>query len=117
MTLDWIAAHPAAAALAALTATTSVAVAIRGVLPVLIKLADHAATKPEHDFFVRLLPRLDVLIGVLDVLRRVIPRVVMGPLPSTQPIASRAAGAGGSLKPGSMKPVGGAPAEPDKGTP
>jgi hypothetical protein len=85
---DWILAHPYQAAVTALAVTTGIAIAIRGAIPLLTKLADLTSTKADNEFLLRLAPKLDTVIAALDVLRRLLPRVVVGPLPSTQPIAS-----------------------------
>lgn len=86
--IDWILKHPYEALATLLAGTTSVAVAIRAAIPALNKLADLTATQADNDFLLRLTPVIDKVIAALDILRRALPRVVMGPLPSTQPIAS-----------------------------
>jgi hypothetical protein len=86
--IDWILAHPAEAALAALGTTTSIAMAIRVLIPALSAIAEHTATKADDEAVTRLASSLDWLIVALDAARRVLPRVVVGPLPSTQPIAT-----------------------------
>jgi hypothetical protein len=86
--IDWILAHPAEAALAALGTTTSIAMAIRVLIPALSAIAAKTATKADDEAVTRLASSLDWLIVALDAARRMLPRVVVGPLPSTQPIAT-----------------------------
>jgi hypothetical protein len=88
--IDWILAHPAEAALAALGTTTSIAMAIRVLIPALSAVAAKTATKADDEAVTRLASGLDWLIVALDAARRVLPRVVVGPLPSNQPIATAA---------------------------
>lgn len=103
----WIAAHPTEAAAATLAVTTSTAIAIRAAIPMLTKLADSTSTRVDNEFLLKLTPKLDALIAALDVLRRIMPRVVVGPLPSTQPIASAT---GRPTVPPPMKPISAPPA-------
>jgi hypothetical protein len=85
--IDWILANPAEAALAALGVTTSAAMAIRALIPTLSAIALHTATKADDEAVTRLASWVDQLIVILDIVRRM-PRIVIGPLPSTQPIAT-----------------------------
>jgi hypothetical protein len=103
----WILEHPTQTITAVLTVTTSIAVAIRGAIPLLTKLADMTSTRVDNEFLLKLTPKLDVAIAALDVLRRIMPRVVVGPLPSTQPIASAS---GRPTMPPPMKPISSPPA-------
>lgn len=89
--MEWILAHPTDAALAALATTTAIAMAIRVLIPVLSAIAERTATKADDEAVTRLAGWLDWLIVALDAARRVLPRVVVGPLPSRQPIATSAA--------------------------
>lgn len=103
--MQWILAHPAEAALAVLGTTTSIAMAIRVLIPALSAIAASTATKEDDEAVSRLAGWVDWLIVALDALRRVIPRVVVGPLPSNQPIA-KAATSVPPMKPVSMPPPG-----------
>lgn len=103
--IDWILANPAEAALAALGTTTSIAMAIRAIIPALSAIATKTVTKADDEAVTRLASGLDWLIVALDAARRVLPRVVVGPLPSTQPIA-KAGTSMASMKPVSMPPPG-----------
>jgi hypothetical protein len=103
--IDWILAHPAEAALAALGTTTSIAMGIRVFIPALSAIAAKTVTKADDEAVTRLASGLDWLIVALDAARRVLPRVVVGPLPSTQPIA-KAGTSMASMKPVSMPPPG-----------
>jgi hypothetical protein len=103
--IDWILAHPADAALAALGTTTSIAMGIRVLIPALAAIAAKTATKADDEAVTRLASGLDWLIVALDAARRVLPRVVVGPLPRTQPIA-KAGTSMASMKPVSMPPPG-----------
>lgn len=75
---------------------------LSGIAHVVIKaLAARAATTPtkeDDERYARWLERVDTVMFVLDVVRRM-PRLTVGPFPSTQPIASVAT----SLPP--MKPL------------
>jgi hypothetical protein len=102
--IDWILAHPAEAALAALGTTTSIAMGIRALIPTLSAIAATTATKGDDEAVTRLAGFLDWLTVALDIVRRM-PRVVIGPLPSTQPIA-KAATSIRPMKPVSMPPPG-----------
>jgi len=84
-----------------LATTTTIAIAIRGAIPALTKLADVTSTQADNAFLLWLTPKLDSVIATLDVIRRVMPRVVVGPLPRTQPLAS----ASGRTTLPSMRPV------------
>jgi len=105
-TWQWITAHPAETAWAVVGFTTSLAILIRGAIPVLANLALLTATRADDDFIAKLGPVLDKLIAALDIIRRG-PRLVIGPFPSTQPIARVA-----EPRP-SMRPVSGAPPAPE----
>jgi hypothetical protein len=86
--IDWILANPAEAALATLGVTTSAAMFIRVLIPALSAIAAKTTTKADDEAVTRLASGLDWLIVALDAARRMLPRVVVGPLPSTQPIAT-----------------------------
>jgi mannose/fructose/N-acetylgalactosamine-specific phosphotransferase system component IIC len=86
--MNWILAHPTDAALAALATTTAIAMAIRVLIPSLSAIAAHTATKEDDEAVTKLASWLDWLIVALDTAKRFLPRVVVGPLPSTQPIAT-----------------------------
>jgi hypothetical protein len=101
--IDWILANPAEAALAALGVTTSAAMAIRVLIPALSAIAGKTSTKADDEAVTRLASWLDWLIVALDAARRMLPRVVVGPLPSMQPIA-KAATSVPQMKPVSMPP-------------
>jgi hypothetical protein len=105
--MSWVLEHPTEAITAALAVTTTIAITIRGAIPLLTKLADTTSTRVDNEFLLKLTPKLDALIAALDVLRRVMPRVVVGPLPSTQPIASAS---GRPTVPPPMKPISAPPA-------
>ena len=107
--IEWILAHPAEAALAALGTTTSIAMAIRAIIPTLSAVAARTATKADDEAVTRLASSIDWLIVALDIVRRM-PRIVIGPLPSTQPIAKAAT----SVPP--MKPVSLPPPPPPAGS-
>lgn len=82
---------------------------LSGIAHVVIKaLAARAATKASKDDeakYARWLDRVDTIMFVADVIRRM-PRFTVGPFPSTQPIASVAT----SLPP--MKPLSAPPPAP-----
>jgi len=105
--MSWILEHPTESITAALAVTTTLAIAIRGVIPLLTRLADLTSTRVDNEFLLKLTPKLDGVIAALDVLRRVMPRVVVGPLPSTQPIATAS---GRATMPPPMKPISSPPA-------
>lgn len=105
--MNWVLEHPTEAITAALAVTTTIAIAIRGAIPLLTKLADMTSTRVDNEFLLKLTPKLDAVIGALDVLRRIMPRVVVGPLPSTQPIASAS---GRPTRPPPMKSISSPPA-------
>jgi hypothetical protein len=107
--MEWILAHPTDAALAALATTTAIAMAIRVLIPVLSAIAERTATKADDEAVTRLAGWLDWLIVALDAARRVLPRVVVGPLPSRQPIATSAAPKPIALPLSVPPPVGTAP--------
>jgi hypothetical protein len=100
--MNWILEHPTEAITAGLAVTTTIAISIRAAIPLLTKLADLTSTRVDNEFLLKLTPKLDALIAALDVLRRIMPRVVMGPLPSTQPIASAS---GRPTRPPPMKSI------------
>jgi len=74
--------------LAILGATTAVAIALRGAIPALHAFAQHRRSKRMDDAITGFDHVLEALVQLCDVARRVIPRVVIGPLPSTQPLAT-----------------------------
>jgi hypothetical protein len=86
----WFVAHQAQLAMAivaVLAITTSIAMTIRAIIPTLSAIAKTTATKADDDAVTRLATWLDWFIVALDIVRRM-PRIVVGPLPSTQPIAT-----------------------------
>jgi hypothetical protein len=103
--IDWILANPSEAALTVLATTTAAAMAIRVLIPALSAIAAKTTTKADDEAVTRLASGLDWLIVALDAARRVLPRVVIGPLPSNQPIA-KAGTSMASMKPVSMAPPG-----------
>jgi len=107
MSWEWITQHPTESITAVLAVTTTIAVAIRAAIPMLTKLADLTSSRADNELLLRAAPKLDAVIAALDVLRRVLPRVVVGPLPSTQPIASAS---GGRTIPPPMRPISNPPA-------
>jgi hypothetical protein len=86
--IDWILKNPTDALLAVLATTTAIAMAIRVAIPALSAIAAHTATKADDEAVTRLASWVDWTIVALDAVRRVLPRVVIGPLPSNQPIAT-----------------------------
>jgi hypothetical protein len=103
--IDWILANPSEAALTVLATTTAAAMAIRVLIPALSAIAAKTTTKADDEAVTRLASGLDWLIVALDAARRILPRVVVGPLPSNQPIA-KAATSVPPMKPVSMPPPG-----------
>lgn len=92
-------------ALAALGVTTTICIAIRAVIPAIQAYVDKTVGTADDAFMARWVPRLDALIGALDIARRFIPRVVVGPLVKNQPIATIIGRATlPSIKPLSMPP-------------
>lgn len=85
--MNWALQNPEAALLALLATTTSIAMGIRVAIPLLSALAARTATKADDEAVSRLATWVDWLIVMLDIIRRM-PRIVIGPLPSTQPIAT-----------------------------
>lgn len=79
-----------------------------GIAHVVIKaLAKRAATTPgtdDDEKYARWLDRIDTVMFIADVVRRM-PRVIMGPFPATQPIASVAGGSLAPMKPLSVPPA------------
>jgi hypothetical protein len=83
----WVWNHPAQAALAVLGFGSSVAGFARLVIA---SYAKYTATTPDPNDDVeaaRLLERADRIVAIADIVRRCMFRVVIGPFPSTQPIA------------------------------
>jgi hypothetical protein len=107
MSWTWITQHPTESITAVLAVTTTLAIAIRAAIPLLTKLADLTSSRADNEFLLRVAPKLDAVIAALDVVRRILPRVVVGPLPSTQPIASAT---GGRTIPPPMQPISSPPA-------
>jgi hypothetical protein len=63
------------------------AAVVHKAIPLLQKLADYTVTRADNNALLWLTPRLERLIGALDLLRRM-PRITMGPSLRTQPLAS-----------------------------
>ena len=88
MSIDWIVQHPTEAAIAVLafgnTVTGLAWVVIRGYA----KRAESTPDLADDLEAAKWVARVDRIVAVLDIIRRCVPRVVVGPLPSTQPIAS-----------------------------
>jgi hypothetical protein len=115
----WFVAHQAqlaVAIVAVLAITTSIAMTIRAIVPTLGAIARTTATKADDEAVTRLAGWLDWLIVALDIVRRM-PRIVVGPLPSTQPIA-RSVAPKPMVKPLSVPPpAGGPPSRPPPSSP
>jgi hypothetical protein len=69
-----------------LAATTATVIALRGLIALLSKLAEHTATKADDEAALKLSAALDKVTWALDLLRRFLPRVVVGPMPAAVPL-------------------------------
>ena len=67
---------------------TAVVGLLRGLIAAFARFAEHTLTKADDEAAVKLAAVFDGLASALDIARRFIPRVVVGPLPRSQPIAS-----------------------------
>ena len=86
--MNWILAHPYEALVWLLSATTAVATAAHLAIPALAKWAETTPGEEDDMLVATWGKRIDTVIAVLDILRRVMPRVVVGPTTRTQPLAS-----------------------------
>lgn len=67
---------------------TFIRAAIRAAIPAIQAYVDSTVTKKDDEWLAKWLPRFDALIGVLDLIRRVVPGTVIGPLFVNQPKAT-----------------------------
>lgn len=105
MNWTWLTHNPYAIAMAVVGVLTVIAGGAHGAI---LLLAKYAATTPgdeDDKRYAKWLAWTDALMAFLDVVRRM-PRLTVGPLPSTQPIAS-VTNTGATLPP--MKPLSSAP--------
>lgn len=73
--------------IAVLGAIGGFAATVHRTIPLLQRAADYTVTRADNDMLLWLTPRIERLIGALDLLRRM-PRITMGPSLRTQPLAS-----------------------------
>lgn len=86
--MNWILSHPYESLVSLLTVTTSIATVAHLAIPALAKWAESTPGDTDDKLVAKWGARIDAVIAVLDVLRRCMPRVVIGPTLRTQPLAS-----------------------------
>lgn len=86
--MSWILQHPYESLVWILGVTTSVAAAAHLAIPALAKWAEGTPGDSDDKLIAKWGARIDSVIAVLDIIRRVMPRVVIGPTVRTQPLAS-----------------------------
>ena len=101
MTLDWILSHPTETVLALLGIGNTFVGLVYAVVHASAKWAESTPDKADDIAIAKWVVRVDRLVAILDIARRFVPRVTIGPLPSTQPIASIA----GRVTLPPMKPI------------
>ena len=86
--MSWILEHPYEALVWLLGVTTGIATAAHLAIPALAKWAESTPGTGDDELIAAWGKRIDTVLAVLDVIRRVLPRVVIGPTVRTQPLAS-----------------------------
>lgn len=92
--------------------TTAIAMVLRGAIPLLRALAQRTATKRDDQVVGALELVVNDVIVFCDVVKRMLPRVTIGPLPSTQPIARSLPPRSGNTIPGPAPVLGVEPMKP-----
>jgi hypothetical protein len=86
--MSWILEHPTETVLAVLAFGNTVTGLAWVVIRAYAKRAESTPDLADDISAALWVARIDRIVAVLDIIRRCVPRVVVGPLPSTQPIAS-----------------------------
>jgi hypothetical protein len=86
--MNYIIEHPYEALVTLLAVTTGAAICARLVIGVISTYAKTTPDTADDEAAAKWAARLDAIVSALDIVRRAMPRVVVGPLRTTQPIAN-----------------------------
>lgn len=106
--MTWILEHPYEVFASFLAVTTGLAIMARLIIAALGQWAKTTPSTHDDEVIASWAAKADAAVAILDVIRRCLPRVVVGPWPTTQPIAS--VSKGNTVAP--MKPISGMPPAP-----